>query len=549
MPDLTRDADRPPVYDPAIRPIRPATSGLSAPPTASTSRRSTSSRLRSSGYGAVRQRHAGAWRRHQLLGQRRSGTGASRRTRRRRCRCCVGPDAGNGNLLDTIDRRRTNPFNPFGVDARRRRNYDTSIRPPRRRRRAAPLQPEGQHDLRRRDARRQVRCRRPRLVSGTSTASTAATRPSRRCSAISTPTTCSRRSGPVACAAPRGCVPFNIFGGAGSITQAMLDFVGFVQHDSSKQKIVGRHRQHVGQLVRAAGRAARARRRASSIASSRAGSIPIRSSRPASAPTFRRSRPRAATTSRKPMPRSNAPLLADRPFADLLELSGAVRFSDYSTSGSTTTFKAGVNWKPIEDLRLRGILGRRLPRAVDRRVVRHPVALRLRSSTIPARSTAQLPRNFTNDATVRANCIAQGVPPAAATTQPNAQISVITGGNEDLKPETSKSWVLGGVYSPSSCRASRSRPIGTTSRSMARSRRSRRQPTLHNCVLNNDPAACALVTARSTGEHHRNSTACCRTSPASRPRASTSTSPIGPSRPASARSASPGTTPSCATTT
>ena len=50
----------------------------------------------------------------------------------------------------------------------------------------------------------------------------------------------------------------------------------------------------------------------------------------------------------------NAPLLSDAPFADLLELNGAVRFSDYSTSGSTTTFKAGVNWKPIEDLRLRG---------------------------------------------------------------------------------------------------------------------------------------------------------------------------------------------------
>ena len=49
----------------------------------------------------------------------------------------------------------------------------------------------------------------------------------------------------------------------------------------------------------------------------------------------------------------NAPLLRDGPFADLLELSGAVRLSDYSTSGSTTTFKAGVNWKPIPDLRLR----------------------------------------------------------------------------------------------------------------------------------------------------------------------------------------------------
>ena len=31
-------------------------------------------------------------------------------------------------------------------------------------------------------------------------------------------------------------MPFNFFGGAGSITQAMMDFVGFVQHDSSSQK-------------------------------------------------------------------------------------------------------------------------------------------------------------------------------------------------------------------------------------------------------------------------------------------------------------------------
>src|SRR3546814_14086960 len=33
--------------------------------------------------------------------------------------------------------------------------------------------------------------------------------------------------------------------------------------------------------------------------------------------------------------------------------------------------------------------------------------------------------------------------------QANPQISVLVGGNEALAPETSKSWVLGGVYSPS----------------------------------------------------------------------------------------------------
>ena len=48
------------------------------------------------------------------------------------------------------------------------------------------------------------------------------------------------------------------------------------------------------------------------------------------------------------------PLLKDRPFFHRLELTGAARYSDYSTSGSTTTFSAGLNWEPIEELLFRG---------------------------------------------------------------------------------------------------------------------------------------------------------------------------------------------------
>ena len=47
---------------------------------------------------------------------------------------------------------------------------------------------------------------------------------------------------PSVCAATPGCVPFNFFGGQGpdgqgSITQAMLDYVGFVQRDFSEQTL------------------------------------------------------------------------------------------------------------------------------------------------------------------------------------------------------------------------------------------------------------------------------------------------------------------------
>jgi len=48
------------------------------------------------------------------------------------------------------------------------------------------------------------------------------------------------------------------------------------------------------------------------------------------------------------------PLVQDKPFFRDLTVEGAVRFSDYSTIGETTTWKVGANWSPTEDIRFRG---------------------------------------------------------------------------------------------------------------------------------------------------------------------------------------------------
>jgi outer membrane receptor protein involved in Fe transport len=50
----------------------------------------------------------------------------------------------------------------------------------------------------------------------------------------------------------------------------------------------------------------------------------------------------------------SVPLLKDVAFADSLSVDGAVRYSDYSTTGEATTWKAGLNWAPVYDLRLSG---------------------------------------------------------------------------------------------------------------------------------------------------------------------------------------------------
>lgn len=49
-----------------------------------------------------------------------------------------------------------------------------------------------------------------------------------------------------------------------------------------------------------------------------------------------------------------APLLTDVPLAKRLEFGGAVRWTDYSTSGEVTTWKTGLSWDLNDQLRLRG---------------------------------------------------------------------------------------------------------------------------------------------------------------------------------------------------
>ncbi len=291
------------------------------------------------------------------------------------------------------------------------------------------------------------------------------------------------------------CVPFNIFGGAGTITQEMIDFVTFVQHDSAKQSTWDATANLAGNILQLPGgplglavgleyRKLKGRFDPDPIvAAGFSSDIPAQ-------PT------KGQYNVKEAYAELNAPLLADVPFADLLELNGAVRFSDYSTSGSTTTFKGGLNWKPYEDLRLRASWaeGFRAPSIGEL----FGTASRFdQSLSDPCSDDSTAPQNFNNNPTVQANCIAAGVP-AGGYTQPNPQISVIVGGNEDLDAETSKSLVLGGVWSPSflpgfstELNWYRIKVKGAITTVDA-------EVTLNNCMVENDSAACALVT-RSAG--------------------------------------------------
>lgn len=112
------------------------------------------------------------------------------------------------------------------------------------------------------------------------------------------------------------------------------------------------------------------------------------------------------------------PLLKNVPGAEQLDFNGAVRYTDYSTSGEVTTWKAGLTWTPIEDIRFRFT----------------------QSRDIRAPGLGEL---YNRGASGTGNNIDRGLPG-----NPTYFMLSRTNGNPDLKPEQADTTGLGFVLSP-----------------------------------------------------------------------------------------------------
>jgi iron complex outermembrane receptor protein len=111
------------------------------------------------------------------------------------------------------------------------------------------------------------------------------------------------------------------------------------------------------------------------------------------------------------------PLARDLPFAKTLDLNGAIRVTDYSTSGSVTSWKLGGTWEPVSQFRLR------VTRSRD---IRAPNIFELKAPTSTSFQTVMDP--------------AKG--------QAFVLPLTILGGNPNLRPEIAKTLTVGGVFSP-----------------------------------------------------------------------------------------------------
>lgn len=145
------------------------------------------------------------------------------------------------------------------------------------------------------------------------------------------------------------------------------------------------------------------------------------------------------------------PVFSDLPFAKSLEVELGGRFSDYNPSGSNTTWKAGVTWEPVEGLRFR---------AMQQRAVRAPNVGELAAPLVSGLRNAVLdPCSVTNagvlagNATLRARCISTGMTAAQVGTVQDivsGQISTFEGTNLALlpKPEEADTTTVGFIWTP-----------------------------------------------------------------------------------------------------
>ncbi|HWL64013.1 MAG TPA: TonB-dependent receptor [Steroidobacteraceae bacterium] len=145
------------------------------------------------------------------------------------------------------------------------------------------------------------------------------------------------------------------------------------------------------------------------------------------------------------------PLLRNAPLAHSLDIGGAVRLSDYSTVGKTTTWKVDARWAPVRDLAFRGTWSEAV-RAPNIGELFSPV-----SGTFEFVDDPCDPLYIAEGSEFReVNCTALltglGVDPA--TFNPSSDPEATTNlpgslaGNPELQEETAKSWTAGFVLRP-----------------------------------------------------------------------------------------------------
>lgn len=239
-----------------------------------------------------------------------------------------------------------------------------------------------------------------------------------------------------------GCVPLDLFRGAGGFTQAMMDYldVNVRNHESARSDSFDLGVTSsladlpAGPLGFAAGLERRLERGANQP-------DPLVASGEANGTGQTYGPTQGAYAVNEAYLEFDVPLLKDLPFARQLGIDLATRYSDYSSFGGTDNSKLGLRWKPVDDL---------LVRSTWSQGFRAPSIFEAFGGTVEGtggsvNDICATSVGYTPPPAIAANCLAHGVP-----ANPVNFFDTITAGgsNPALLPETSRSLTAGLVYSP-----------------------------------------------------------------------------------------------------
>ena len=249
-----------------------------------------------------------------------------------------------------------------------------------------------------------------------------------------------------------GCVPINLFGPAGSITQAQLGFLTGVSTSSttltSLSTVKGVIQGDTGNFAIAEtpigfAIGAEYRKYGASSVSDLATATPgeVLGNGAASPDVF------GTYNVKELFGELNIPLLENTSFAKNLSVVLGGRYSDYSTAGKNYTYKAEGTYEPVEGLKIRGGY-QRGARAPNIGELFSPQVTGLTNlATDPCAGAA--PTTNTN---LRAICLAQGAPAGTigSIQNPSAgQANATSGGNPNLNVEKTTTYTVGAVWQPS----------------------------------------------------------------------------------------------------
>ena len=143
------------------------------------------------------------------------------------------------------------------------------------------------------------------------------------------------------------------------------------------------------------------------------------------------------------------PILRDLPLAETLEISGAYRYSDYSTAvDKSESYNVQASWRPVRDILFRATYGRavRAPNLVE--LFSPPSQTFLQITDPCSRPVIDTTANAQLRANRIANCAAQGVPADYVDPNPGSSNSGFGGSNPNLQEEVADSYTASVVLTP-----------------------------------------------------------------------------------------------------